>query len=90
MKWMLLVVVFGTAPVKTELLFDTLDECLRAEDRMRRSYSTAFNEWHKWARENPGESGFGDTAFEETRTFMPKRFGLRSPGTCIPHSGLPK
>ena len=28
MKWMLVVMIFGTQPVKTDLIFDTLDRCL--------------------------------------------------------------
>ena len=31
MKWMLLVLIYGTIPVKTGLLFDTIDDCLKAE-----------------------------------------------------------
>jgi len=31
MKWMLVIVVFGAHPVKTDLVFNSLDECLKAE-----------------------------------------------------------
>ena len=37
MKWMLFVLVFGTHPVETNLLFDNLDACLKAEEHMRKS-----------------------------------------------------
>jgi hypothetical protein len=33
MKWMLLVLIYGTIPVKTGLVFDTIDDCLKAEER---------------------------------------------------------
>ena len=36
MKWMLFVLVFGTHPVETNLLFDSLDACLKAEETMRK------------------------------------------------------
>ena len=31
MKWMLFVLVFGSYPVETDLKFDSLDACLKAE-----------------------------------------------------------
>ena len=35
MKWTLIVVVFGTMPVETDLIFNSLDDCLKAEEAMR-------------------------------------------------------
>jgi len=35
MKWILL--VFGSHPVETDLLFDSLDTCLKAEETMRKA-----------------------------------------------------
>jgi len=37
MKWMLVIIVFGTHPVKTDLVFDSLDKCLEAEEVMHKS-----------------------------------------------------
>ena len=37
MKWMLFVLVFGSHPVETNLLFDNIDACLKAEETMRMS-----------------------------------------------------
>ena len=36
MKWMLFVLVFGSHPVETNLLFDNLDACLKAEETTRK------------------------------------------------------
>jgi hypothetical protein len=35
MKWMLVVMIFGTQAVKTDLIFDTLDKCLASADARR-------------------------------------------------------
>ena len=85
MKWMLIVVVFGIAPVKTEMLFDSLRECLRAEDAMRKEYAAPYNEWLAWAQQNPADAGYPDSA-----PFFQRRFGLENPGTCIPHAAQPQ
>ena len=83
MKWMLVVLVFGGSPVKTNLLYDTLDECLKAEDSMRSEYVLAFNKWNSWAKANPSEAGFPNS-----EAFMKRRIGLDNQGTCIPHGPI--
>ena len=45
MKWTLIVVVFGTMPVETDLIFNSLDDCLRAEEAMRAEYVRAYKDW---------------------------------------------
>jgi hypothetical protein len=80
MKWMLVIMVFGLAPVKTELLYNDLGDCLLAEQKMRAEYATAYNVWNTWAEKNPVEAGFPNS-----REAMKKRFGLYNPATCIPH-----
>jgi hypothetical protein len=80
MKWMLIVLVFGSAPVKTDLLFDSLGECLAAEDRIRSEYAKAFNDWLAgWGRDNPG-------TFPGSQDFVRRRVGLHNQMTCIAHS----
>ena len=44
MKWMLFVLVFGSHPVETNLLFDSIDACLRAEETMRTEYARAYSQ----------------------------------------------
>ena len=83
MKWMLIVLVFGGTPAKTNLLYDTLDECLKADESMRNEYALAFNKWNSWARANPSESGF-----PSSEDSMQHRIGLYNQGTCIPHGPI--
>ena len=44
MKWMLFVLVFGSHPVETNLLFDSIDACLKAEETMRTEYARAYSQ----------------------------------------------
>jgi hypothetical protein len=74
MKWMLFVLVFGSYPVETKLLFDNLDACLGAEDSMRKEYARAFSE-SAW---DP-ESRTSDLS-------TVSRYGQKTTATCIPHA----
>jgi hypothetical protein len=78
MKWMLLVLAFGTYPVETKLIFDNLDTCLKAEDNMRKEYAKAYVEWRNWA-----PSG---GAADASDPVMASRFGLKTLATCVPHA----
>ena len=84
MKWMLLVLIYGTIPVKTGLLFDTIDDCLKAEEQMRDSYIRTYNAWQTWAKANPSEAHYPDS-----QKFMWRRDGMETTGTCIPHAEHP-
>lgn len=68
MKWLLVVIVLN-APVKTDLAFDSLDECLRAESAMRQSWTEVFN----------GAKKRG--ADRDTLEFVKRQMTF---GTCIP------
>ncbi len=52
MKWMLIVLIAG-APVKTDLLYNTLAECTVADDGMRQAYASDFNTWVERAKSDP-------------------------------------
>jgi hypothetical protein len=82
MKWMLVVMVFGSGAVKTDLVFDSLKECLATEQSMRAQYADAYNVWNSWAEKNQAEAGYPNS-----RDGMKKRFGLYNSATCIPHRG---
>jgi hypothetical protein len=43
MKWMLVVIVMNT-PLKTDLTFDKLADCLAAESQMRKEWTATFNQ----------------------------------------------
>ncbi|MER2263897.1 hypothetical protein [Methylobacterium oxalidis] len=81
MKWMLVIALFGSTPVKTGLLFNSLDECLVAEEAARGEYIRAWNAWHEWARKNPEKA-----SYPNSRSFQDSRIGLNHQGTCIPHA----
>ncbi len=49
MKWMLVVLVGGVAPVKTDLVFDKFNDCPSAEAQVRQHYSDAFDAWDRVA-----------------------------------------
>ncbi|WFE74241.1 hypothetical protein [Roseinatronobacter sp. S2] len=81
MKWMLVILVMGGAPVKTGLTFDTLQDCLDAEDAARGEIAEAFNRWRDWAAANSEQSGY-----PESEPFMTRRIGMQNVATCIPHA----
>jgi hypothetical protein len=76
MKWMLVVMIFGTQAVKTDLTFDTLDKCLAAEQAMRSEQAEKFNAWRKDAGPSQGK---------DDARFMERRFGLQNQAVCTPH-----
>ncbi len=73
MKWMLVVLVFEVAPMKTNLIFDDLNACLAAEEVVRGEYARAYN-----ARR-------GEPPNVAQERFMEYRL-LRNSITCIPHA----
>jgi hypothetical protein len=81
MKWMLIVMIFGTEPVKIDLIFDTVGGCLMTEQAMAAAYVGAFSPWTTWARATPSVSGFPGS-----QPFQQKRIGLENQGTCIAHA----
>lgn len=68
MKWVLVVIVMN-APVKTDLVFGTLAECLSAEAQMRQEWSDLYAQTKK--------SGAAGEALGLLSSQMTK-------GTCIP------
>lgn len=68
MKW-LLVVIVTNSPVKTDLVFNTLSECLTAELKMRTEWADIYNQTKKAGAEN---ETLGLLSSQMTR------------GTCIP------
>jgi hypothetical protein len=73
MKWMLVVLVFGN-PMQTGLLYNSLDDCLKAETAMRAEWSRVYNVMPKKYQEQPTTQG--EVAKQMTK------------GTCIPHADL--
>lgn len=80
MKWMLVVIIAG-APVKTDLLYETLSDCAVAEDSMRQDYANDFNAWLDRAKADPKKYNYPDSV----KDFMAKKIHS---GVCIPHASL--
>ncbi len=68
MKWLLVVFLMNT-PVKTDLVYDSLDSCLASETKMRADWAAVYN--RAVAAEMSAES------LEMIKSQMPR-------GTCIP------
>ena len=72
MKWMLVVLVFGTTPMQTGLVYNSLHECLEAEDKMRAEWDRTEKAMQKEYRQTPTSPNY--IAKQATN------------GTCIPHA----
>lgn len=68
MKWLLVVIVMNV-PVKTDLVFNSLPECLFAETQMRTEWAETYNQAKKSGVE---KETLGLVSSQMTR------------GTCIP------
>jgi hypothetical protein len=73
MKWMLFVLVFGSYPVETNLLFDNLDACLKAEQTMRKEYARSYSQ-SIWTEGNIGQASDPSVV---------SRDGQKTTATCI-------
>ena len=78
MKWMLVVMIFGSHPVKSDVIFDTLDKCLAAEEAVRAEQESRYNSWRAGAQ---GTGRLGEESFQK------RRIGMDNRGICIPHAG---
>lgn len=74
MKWVLVAIVLQT-PVKTDLVFNTLDACLLAEGEMRTAWANIVNAAVK-RRENAPAS-----EQKQTLDFVTRQMPW---GTCVP------
>ena len=54
MKWMLVVMIFGSHAVKTDVIFDTLDKCLAAEEAVRAEQASCQSEAARWRAQRVG------------------------------------
>jgi hypothetical protein len=72
MKWTLVVMALGTTPIPTNLVYETLEACYAAEERMAADYARYHNEW---LAKNPARP---------VPTFITPRLAR---GVCVPHFG---
>ena len=94
MNWILVIIVLGTQPVRTDLVFDTLQKCSIAGDLMRSEQRAQFNRWMAAARSEGLYRGpwwdlrdYWRSGNEESS--MRRRLGMENETTCIPHSLRP-
>ena len=85
LKWMLVVSVLGQGPITTNLVFDSLQECLETESKVRGIYENEFNaRVAAWQKEYKGLSEF--KAEESDRNMkLNSSLLLENKMTCIPH-----
>lgn len=74
MNWTLLVLIFGTQPVETGLVFDSLDECTIAHDSFRAEVLNANAAYRDQVTD------------EQSRRYQETRTGASNSATCIPHA----
>ncbi len=81
MKWMIVVVVLGgTAPVKTGLLYEDLDACWAATDLIMAEYGRVAK-----ARLDSASANQTEQEFKVSRDYIMSRLTTNSV-TCIPHA----
>ena len=68
MKWLLVAIIMN-APVKTDLVFNSLSDCLSAESQMRKEWTELYSQTQKAG------------AAKETLGLMSSQM---TKGTCIP------
>jgi hypothetical protein len=47
MKWALVMMAMGTTPIQTNLVYDDLQACYAAEEKIAAEYADVFNQWLK-------------------------------------------
>jgi hypothetical protein len=86
MKWVLVVLIGGAAPVQTDLVFEKLTDCLAAEEQLQQAYADAYTSWNRRFIVDDDRSerrryrDYRRAKDSETRKFA-------NTGTCIPHAG---
>ncbi|WP_084518637.1 hypothetical protein [Bradyrhizobium sp. th.b2] len=86
MKWILVVLVGGVAPIQTDIVFEKLSDCLTAEQQLRQTYANAYGALSL-------RSMMDDDQFDRRRGRHHRRARedaagkLANAGTCIPHTG---
>ena len=81
MKWMIVMIVLGTQPVKTDLMFDDLKTCSGVVDVIRQQQSEAFNAAMTWKKpQNPTAAELAGFQADRMRVL-----GIENTPTCVPH-----
>lgn len=85
MKWILVVLVGGVAPVQTDLVFEKLSDCLTAEQQLQQTYANAYS---ALSLRSMDEDHYDRRRGRHHRRDREEAAGkLANAGTCIPHNG---
>lgn len=83
MKWLLVIVLSNTnTPIATNLVFNSLGDCLAAEYRYREQGLEMVNKDIAAFRQSEQAKSMSEDAKKLATTFLSNRVGY---GACIPH-----
>jgi hypothetical protein len=82
MKWMLVIMIFGTQPVKTDLLFDSVVQCSVVADVVRKQVTDEYDKVIDWGKQQDRSVIPDFKDFEANRRHV---LGMHNMSTCIPH-----
>ncbi|MBP2434004.1 MULTISPECIES: hypothetical protein [Bradyrhizobium] len=85
MKWILVVLVGGVAPVQTDLVFEKLSDCLTAEAQLQQTYANAYTTLSQRSMEDDQLERRRSRHYRRTRGDTTGK--VANAGTCIPHAG---
>ena len=77
MKWMLVVLVFELAPVETDFIYDTLDECLSAAEEVQVAYTEAYNKRATGPRSEVAREYWESRLLKNAMTCVPSKLDRR-------------
>ena len=81
MKWMIVMIVLGTQPVKTDLLFEDVEACGIAANLIQEHQAEAFNAaMARKKQQNPNAAELARFQADRMRVL-----GMENTPTCIPH-----
>ena len=83
MKWVLVVLIGGAAPIQTDLVFEKLTDCIAAEDQLQQAYVEAYSSWNQ--RFIASEDRSDRRRYRRAREGETRK--VANTGTCIPHAG---
>jgi hypothetical protein len=85
MKWVLVVLIGGVAPVTTDVTFEKLSDCLAAEQQLRQTYVDALDAWNREVDTVDRTDRRRGRRYHKARELEARKFA--NAGTCVPHAG---
>src|SRR5947209_133370 len=86
MKWVLVVLIGGAAPVQTDLAFEKLTDCIAAEEQLQQAYADAYTIWNqRFIAGDDRSERRRHRDYHRAKGSEGRKFA--NTGTCIPHAG---